>query len=371
MSTTGPGTFYDGLTSARNSVTVELVDGLLRISATDGRPLAEWRCAEIAPVATPEGVLRLGLPTGESAARLEIHDKALADAVAQAALPCDRTGLTDERVRNRVVRYSLLAAVMVIAAAIWAVPAIANRVAPLLPRAVDIRFGELANEAIQHELEEQTKGKTVDCSTGNTAQEKAARAAFTKIVDQLIAGADLPIPMEVRIVHVDDINAITLPGGHVYVYAGIPKNANSPDEFASVIAHEFGHAAHRDGIRSQVQTGGLSLMLGLLLNDFAGGGALIFTANTLLKNAYSRGEESAADMFGARLLAKIGADPHSLGAFLVRASGKPVTEDHFLLDHPEAEARAAAVDKVPEPAVRKQLLTPDEWTALKKICTEG
>jgi len=370
MTTTGPGTFYDGLTSARHDVTVELDDGTVRIDAGDGRTVTEWRCAEIAPVSTPEGVLRLGLTIGHPAARLEIHDKALAQAVVQAGRPCDRTGLTDRHTRVRVVGYSVLAVVVLTAAAIWGVPVISSKIAPLLPIAVDVRAGEIANAEFRRQLDGMKDAKTLECATADTAQAAAAKAAFTKLVGMLTAAAGLPLPVDVVMVHVKDVNAITLPGGYIYVYEGIPADANRVDEMAGVIGHELGHVDHRDGIKAQVQAGGLSVLFGLLLGDFTGGGAVVVTATMLLKNAYSRAAETAADLFGARLMAKIGGDPHALGEFLLRIAGNSAPQEHYLLDHPEAQVRAAAVNRIAQPSPMRALLTPDEWTALKKICTE-
>jgi Zn-dependent protease with chaperone function len=368
MSTTGPATFYDGLTSARHDATVELVDGTLRINAGDGRALTEWRCAEIAPVSTPDGVLRLGLPTPHSTARLEIHDKVLADAVVKAGRPCDRTGLTDHHTRLRVVGFSFVAVVVLIAAGIWGVPVIADKVTPLLPIALDVQMGDIFNVAFRQQLDGMKDAKTLECASADTAQAAAAKAAFIKLVGMLTAGAGLPLPVEVVMVHVKDVNAVTLPGGHIYVYDGIPASAMRVDEMAGVIGHEMGHVDHRDGVKTQVQSGGMSVLFGLLLGDFTGGGAVVFTATKLLQNAYSRKAESAADLFGATLMAKIGGDPHALGEFLLRLSGSAAPQDHFLLDHPEAQIRAAAIDQVPQPSPMKALLTPDEWTALKGIC---
>ena len=41
----------------------------------------------------------------------------------------------------------------------------------------------------------------------------------------------------------------------------------------------------------------------------------------------------------------------------------------FLLSHPEAAERKAAIEQVMPPAVHKALLAPAEWTALKRICS--
>ena len=76
----------------------------------------------------------------------------------------------------------------------------------------------------------------------------------------------------------EEPNAITLPGGHIYVFEGLIEKADDVDEVAGVIAHELGHAANRDGIRTLLQAAGLSLVFGSLLGDFVGGGAVVFAA---------------------------------------------------------------------------------------------
>src|SRR6516162_775383 len=78
MTTSGTGIFYDGLTSDRRDVAVELGLDAIEVRAPDGAVLAQWPFALISPLATPAGTLRIGLANAPVAARLEIHDQALA-----------------------------------------------------------------------------------------------------------------------------------------------------------------------------------------------------------------------------------------------------------------------------------------------------
>jgi hypothetical protein len=63
-------------------------------------------------------------------------------------------------------------------------------------------------------------------------------------------------------------------------------------------------------------------------------------------------------------------DPRALGAILLRISGEAVAP-HFLVGHPQAQERAAAIAKIAPPPQMSALLTAPEWEALKSICTEG
>ncbi len=52
----GAGLFYDGKTSARHDVAVELTDRLLRVTDAQSRVLAEWPYDELESVATPDRI---------------------------------------------------------------------------------------------------------------------------------------------------------------------------------------------------------------------------------------------------------------------------------------------------------------------------
>jgi len=376
MTTTGTGIFYDGFTSDRREVAVELGGDAVRVSAPGGAVLAQWRFADISSLATPAGVLRVGLASAKAAARLEIRDEALAAALLARANPIDRTGLTDRRTRVKVVAYSLAAIVTLIGGAIWGVPLLADRIAPHLPVALEMRLGAAIDMEVRQALDTATDGKPFECGADDAAkpatpESAAARAAFVKLVGALEGAAGLSLPLRAVVVRRPDVNAITLPGGRIYVFEGLLTKAESVDEAAGVLGHEIGHVAHRDGTKSVLETAGLSLLFGMLLGDFTGGGAVIIAAKTVLQTSYSRVAEAAADEFGANLMYKVGGDPHALAAILLRISGKAGSAPHFLLDHPEAQERADTIARMARPSPMRALLTPPEWDALKRICAGG
>src|SRR6267378_2685896 len=59
MTTSGGVTFFDGATSARHAVTVDLAPDVLRIRAADGTLLGEWPYDKLEAVPAPEGVPRI------------------------------------------------------------------------------------------------------------------------------------------------------------------------------------------------------------------------------------------------------------------------------------------------------------------------
>src|SRR5215472_11612519 len=224
MTTTGPANFFDGVTSARRQVMVELTPDSVQIRDPAGEPIADWPYAELASYAAPEGVLRLGLAKNPQPARLEIRDRALADAFEARAGAVKREAAVDRRTRAKVVAWSLAAATSAVLIAVFGVPAIVERVRLL--------FG----------------GRSKNFECGDTPATKDGLAAFDKLIRQLESAAALPLPMRAAVVRQAEVNAIALPGGRVYVFQGLLDKAQSADELAGVIAHEMGHVAHRDAV---------------------------------------------------------------------------------------------------------------------------
>jgi len=145
--------------------------------------------------------------------------------------------------------------------------------------------------------------------------------------------------------------------------------AQTADELAGVVAHEVGHVAHRDGTRTVLEGAGLSLLFGMLLGDFVGGGAVIVAAKTILRTTYSREVEAAADGYGVTLMTKIGGDPRALGTMLTRIAGTTHPGPKILADHPETRDRVAVIEAMAGSGPRRPLLDQAEWAALKLICS--
>ncbi len=385
MMTSGPATFFDGVTSARQQATVDLDPAAVRILAPSGALLAEWPQAELAAFSAPEGVLRLGRVKSPMPARLEIRDAALAAAFAARPGGLPQVGAISAGTRIKVVGWSLAAVASAVLVAIFGVPAIVARVTPLVPIRIEQRLGASVDAQVRGLL---VRGRADQFECGTAADARAGRAAFQKLVHKLEVAAALPLPLHADVVRRSEANAIALPGGRVYVFQGLIAKANSADELAGVIAHEIGHVAHRDGVRAVVHAAGLSFLFGMLIGDFSGGGAAIIAMRTVVQSAYSRETEAAADAYGAKLIAQLGRDPRALGAILLRIAGTPGPMAKILFDHPEARERAAAIDAIaaatpphrplPPPApfadgtgsptAPPGLLDAAEWAALKRIC---
>ena len=364
--TSGAGVYFDGSTSARHDAVVVLAQSSLQIAGSDGRLLAEWPYGEIEGLAAPDHVLRLGRRGSATLERLEIFDTALAAAIDGRAAYVDRTGIMQRRQRGSVIGWSVAATISLMAVAYFGVPALAERLAPLLPAAIDRKLGDAVNMQVRATLDTRNAGAAFECGAAKT--EQAGRAALDKIVHRLEAAATLPAPLRTFVVRKPEANAMALPGGQVYVFRGLIEKADSADEVAGVIAHEIGHVAHRDGTKAVLQAGGLSFLFGMLLGDFVGGGAVVYAAKTVLQSSYSREAETKADIYGTELMNKAGGNARALATLLSKIGGATEPGMKILLDHPDTKARVAAINRAATTRATTPFLDAGEWAALKRIC---
>lgn len=360
----GTAIYFDGLTSRRHRVEIHLDENVLRIAGDT--VYTRWTYGELEHLSAPEGLLRLGRAGAQQLERLEVRDPALAVAIDERSLPVDRSGTAERRMRGRVILWSTAAVIALVLMAIYGVPALADRIAPYVPHALEAWMGKAVDAQVRAILDTKGAGSAFECAPGRA--DRSGRAALDKLVGRLEQAAQLPTPLHVVVVRRSEANAIALPGGHVYVFEGLIAKAENVDEVAGVIAHEIGHVAHRDGTRAVLQTAGISLLFGMLLGDFVGGGAVVVAAKAVLNSSYSRTAEAAADSYGVDLMNKIGGDGRALGAFLRRIDGSTHPGVKILLDHPDTQQRLKAIAADAKPKGDVALLSESEWAALKSIC---
>ncbi|MFN3350637.1 M48 family metallopeptidase [Pseudorhodoplanes sp.] len=362
----GNAVYFDGETAARHEVRLELTDRAVLIFERTGALIDQWPYPRLKHLSAPAHIFRVGLRKSDNLARLDIADHDLAHEIDLACPDIDRTGTSARRAKRRVVGLSFVAALSLFAVAVYGVPAIADRLAPLVPQGIERRLGNAADTQVRAMLDKGPSDRPFVC--GAAPAEQAGRAAFEKLIKRLQTAASLRIPLQAAVIRREEANAIALPGGYIYVFKGLIDQAESVDEVAGVIAHELGHVANRDGTRAVLQGAGLSLIFGMFLGDFVGGGAVVLASQSLLKSAYSRGAERRADGYAVRTMEAAGGDPRALGRFLGRIAGKARSGSLFL-DHPATPDRIAHIDAIAPPqSGGATLLDRAEWQALKRIC---
>lgn len=204
-----------------------------------------------------------------------------------------------------------------------------------------------------------------DVMVGDFGRKGCATPEGLAAMDVLVHRVDPYDPgIEVHVVKLPIVNAVTLPGGRIVLFDGLVQKATSPDEVAGVIAHEIGHVRHRDVTESLLRQLGLSVLLGGLEGHVGG------YTNALLAASYSRGAEARADGFAIDLLKEAKISPRPTVAFFRRLSmGGAERMLAYVSTHPVSNDRAQRFLKSVDPGLRyTPTLDAAQWRALKTMC---
>jgi len=147
----------------------------------------------------------------------------------------------------------------------------------------------------------------------------------------------------------DDVNAVSLPGGYVYIFKGLVDKVSNDDELAGVIAHEVGHIVARHSIKRLQAMQGYSILRILVAAAPSSGevGSAADVAFNELLLGYSREDELLADQLGARYAKLAGYDPQAMISFLqkLQAVGRrsPLQPKSYYKTHPYVPDRIRVV----------------------------
>lgn len=152
----------------------------------------------------------------------------------------------------------------------------------------------------------------------------------------------------IRVIDEDKVNAVSLPGGYVYVFRGLIDKMEKDDQIAGVVAHELGHITARHGIKRMQSLYGYALLQGLAIAsqdaDAVVGVNAIYTS---IFFAYSRQDEFEADRLAVKYMKKAGYDPQEMISVLEilkkegeRAPAQPI---NYFRTHPYLSERMGIV----------------------------
>lgn len=145
------------------------------------------------------------------------------------------------------------------------------------------------------------------------------------------------------------INAVSLPGGFIYVNRGLVDFVKSDDELAGVLAHEIAHVVAKHSIkRLQAALGFNIVRILAMVTGQSGAVAGTDLAAISMLTAYSREDEILADKLGARYMRKAGFSPVAFLSFLERLQQKKRTEPlrpagFYARTHPYISERIANI----------------------------
>jgi predicted Zn-dependent protease len=176
-------------------------------------------------------------------------------------------------------------------------------------------------------------------------------AGLTRYVNNvgqvIVSVSDLPETFggyHFAVIESDEINAVSAPGGFVFISRGLLRSLKDEDSVAAVLAHEVAHIVHRDGVSAisnsnlfgalteasrQAAEVGMSkssvpVDIGPLTDLFSK--SVTDLTEKLLVTGYDRSQEYKADAYAVELLRRAGYETNALTRALGTIEGGTSTE---------------------------------------------
>jgi predicted Zn-dependent protease len=197
-----------------------------------------------------------------------------------------------------------------------------------------------------------------------------------RLGQNLVRNSDAQVPFVFKIIDSDVVNAMSLPGGFVYVDSATILAADGEAELAGVMAHEIAHVCARHATRQLTRAQYANFATIPLI--FVGGGigyAAYQAAGLALPItflSFQRGFEAEADYLGLQYMYKAGYDPQAFVAFFEKLQAmekkKPGTLAKTFASHPQTPDRIASSQNEIEkilPARAEYTVTTSEFDDVK------
>jgi MAF protein len=200
----------------------------------------------------------------------------------------------------------------------------------------EVRMGQAINRQVEKEIK--------------TSPDPLQQARVEDIGKKIAAVSDRKeIDYHFRVLDDDEVNAVSLPGGYVYVYSGLLDKISSDDELACILAHEVGHIVARHSIKKlqAMQSYAILRVLVAVAPGAAQAGSAADAAFTQFLLGYARQDELLADQLGARYAKLAGYNPQGMISFLTRLQDTnrrmPPRERSYYKTHPYVPDRIRVV----------------------------
>jgi predicted Zn-dependent protease len=155
-------------------------------------------------------------------------------------------------------------------------------------------------------------------------------------------------PFRFVLVHEPRPNAFSVPGGMVYVTDSLLFFAKNSEELAGTLCHEVSHTVHHDSMKRAKEVQKLDrigLGAAVLFGPTLAEAIAIKLLGDLRVKAYSRDQETAADITGSEICAAAGYNPYGLiWLFQDFENADPQQVPTLMSDHPSNPARVQALE---------------------------
>lgn len=357
---------FDGKTAQPRDVVIGIGESALVLLNEQGTAIEHWPLASLKAVRGGSGEAVQLSPDAEAIERLVVTDDQMIRAIRQRCPGLERRR-TNRNNLGKATLWAVGAVASVLLILFVLVPMLSEQLAEVIPPEREQALGDAVADQLTSLLSTLGDEETPFC------EEAEGTAALAKMRDRLMDGVALPYPLRLGVLDSPLVNAVAVPGGRVILFRGLIDQATSPEEVAGVLAHEIGHVFHRDPVREAMRAAGTAGIIGLMLGDVVGAGALVVATEAVMNAQYRQEAEARADEFAVTVLAKANLPSAPFARFfqaMKEQYGASEGVFRYIASHPDLAGRAeraAAADRIGDGPF-KPVIDDDEWAALRAIC---
>ncbi len=190
---------------------------------------------------------------------------------------------------------------------------------------------------------------------GGRVENKKLQQYVQSVGGRLAIVSDRSMPYQFTVVASETPNAFALPGGKIFISAGMIRQLQNERQLAAVLAHEIAHVAAKHNVVAMQRQMGVGIaadVVGAFVGGAAGAAAEAGTkiAGNMASLSYSREDESQADEIGIRYLYAAGYNAWSMVEMLELLSEMSESESgkfaNMFESHPMTSRRIKNARKI-------------------------
>lgn len=194
---------------------------------------------------------------------------------------------------------------------------------------------------------------------GGLHPDRQGQEIVHRVCERLLAKSDAsktPYRFECHLLADEStVNAFALPGGQVFVTAGLVGRLKTEGQLAGVLGHEIGHVVARHGAehmaKQKLQQGltGAAVLATYDPNNPSSRNSAAMAAliGNLISMRYGRGDELESDRLGVRFVSDAGYDPRALIEVMniIEEAGGGQRQSEFFSTHPNPDRRIERIEQ--------------------------
>ena len=197
----------------------------------------------------------------------------------------------------------------------------------------DIALGQQYAPEVEKQLGGAIPNQELQNYVNSVGQRVAAEARTPQFTYKFVAVND------------ESMNALALPGGHIFITRGLLEKLTTEAQLAGVLAHETVHVAARHSTHQMSQQVGLEVLLSAASRGGAGEGTMTVAslAGQLITLRYSRTQESEADIGGVDYMIAAGYSPWGMAETMKMFEEYSAGSIEWLSSHPNPGNRVSYI----------------------------